>query len=58
MNLRPASWPVLTSLRGYRRVWLRRDVLAGLTVAAIAIPAQMATATLAGFPVQARPHPH
>ncbi len=45
-------WPVLSSLQGYRRAWLRPDLLAGLTLAAIAIPEQMATSTLAGFPVQ------
>ena len=29
----------------------RQDIFAGLSVAAIALPAQMATAHLAGFPV-------
>ncbi len=32
--------------------WLRADVIAGLTVAAIVIPKAMAYATIAGLPVQ------
>ena len=48
---RPAShpWPVLRSLAGIGPDWLRGDLIAGLTLAAIAIPEQMATARLAGF---------
>ena len=38
------------SLHGYRRGWLRGDALAGLTLAAIAIPEQLATARLIGMP--------
>ena len=44
---RPATW---TSLRGYRRAWLTADLLAGLTLLAIAVPEQLATARLAGMP--------
>ncbi len=40
--------PILTSLAGYRRAWLIPDLVAGLTLVAIAVPEQMATATLAG----------
>ncbi|MCC6714891.1 MAG: SulP family inorganic anion transporter [Gammaproteobacteria bacterium] len=36
----------------YSRVWLRADVLAGLTAAAVVIPKAMAYATIAGLPVQ------
>jgi sulfate permease, SulP family len=43
------SW-LLTSLRGYRIGWLPRDLVAGLMLAAIAIPGQLATARLAGMP--------
>jgi len=39
-------------LRGYRREWLRADVLAGLTAAAVVIPKAMAYAAIAGLPVQ------
>ena len=46
------SWPVLTSLSGYRLQFLARDLFAGLTLAAIAIPEQMATARLGGFAPQ------
>jgi sulfate permease, SulP family len=38
------------TLRGYQRSWLAADLVAGLTLAAIAVPAQMATAGLAGLP--------
>lgn len=44
---------VPTSLRGYRREWLRGDLLAGLTLAAIAIPEQLANARLTGVAPQA-----
>src|SRR5688572_5346655 len=37
-------------LRGYRREWLRNDVAAGLSVAAVALPTAIAYAQLAGFP--------
>ncbi len=39
-------------LRNYQRDWLRPDVIAGLTAAAIVIPKAMAYATIAGLPVQ------
>src|SRR5215475_11986291 len=38
------------SLHGYRLGWLPRDWVAGLMLAAIAIPGQLATARLAGMP--------
>jgi high affinity sulfate transporter 1 len=37
-------------LRGYRIAWLRDDVAAGLSVAAVALPTAIAYAQLAGFP--------
>jgi high affinity sulfate transporter 1 len=37
-------------LRGYQRAWLRADVAAGLSVAAVALPTAIAYAQLAGFP--------
>src|ERR1700761_6757869 len=37
-----------TSLRGYRRPWLRSDLVAGLTVWAILIPESLAYASIAG----------
>jgi len=46
------NWPVFRSLRGYRLQFLARDLFAGLTLAAIAIPEQMATARLGGFSPQ------
>ena len=46
------SWPVLRSFAGWRPADLGPDVVAGLTLAAIAIPEQMATARLGGFAPQ------
>jgi high affinity sulfate transporter 1 len=37
-------------LRGYRAAWLGADIIAGLTLVAIAIPEQIATARLANMP--------
>ncbi|HYF72015.1 MAG TPA: SulP family inorganic anion transporter, partial [Nocardioides sp.] len=42
--------PGLAHLRGYRRSWLRYDVLAGVTVAAYLVPQVMAYAELAELP--------
>src|SRR3984957_10071881 len=47
----PPGW-IFTSLRGYRMGWLPGDLVAGLMLAAIAIPGQLATARLAGMPAQ------
>ena len=41
-----------TWLTSYRKEWLRPDVIAGLTTAAVVIPKAMAYATIAGLPVQ------
>jgi high affinity sulfate transporter 1 len=38
------------SLRGYRRSWLPVDLLAAVTLLAIAVPEQLATSRLAGMP--------
>ena len=43
----PAQW-----LREYRADFLRGDVIAGVTLAAYAIPVSLAYATLAGLPPQ------
>lgn len=39
-------------LASYRKEWLRYDLIAGLTTAAVVIPKAMAYATIAGLPVQ------
>src|SRR5690349_9569876 len=39
-------------LPAYRKEWLRFDIVAGLTTAAVVIPKAMAYATIAGLPVQ------
>jgi high affinity sulfate transporter 1 len=44
--------PLPDWLRAYRPEWLRLDVVAGLTAAAVVIPKAMAYATIAGLPVE------
>src|SRR5262245_57457271 len=41
--------PGLRQLRGYRREWLRFDLTAGVSVAAVAVPTAIAYAQLIGF---------
>lgn len=55
VNTTPDSrWPfsIVRWLPGYRREWIPSDVLAGMTLAAYAIPVSLAYATLAGLPPQ------
>lgn len=47
------AWLIPPALRGYRRSWLGPDVLAGLTLAAIAVREQMAPARLLDMPAVA-----
>ncbi len=47
-----AAWPIFRSLASFRPSYLPGDLIAGLTLAAIAIPEQMATARLGGFSPQ------
>src|SRR6202790_1555702 len=46
------AWPVFRSLHAYCLQFFSHDLFAGLTLAAIAIPEQMATARLGGFSPQ------
>jgi SulP family sulfate permease len=48
-----AKLPILPTLQGYKVSWLTADVAAGLTLVAIVIPEQMATAHLANMPAVA-----
>jgi high affinity sulfate transporter 1 len=48
----PGLIPSIQWLRRYPKEWLRPDILAGLTAAAVVIPKAMAYATIAGLPVQ------
>ncbi len=45
-------FPMLSWLRGYSLTWLRSDLVAGVTLAAYAVPVALAYATLAGLPPQ------
>ena len=51
-GLAAKAWPLFRSLNSYRIQFLTHDLFAGLTLAAIAIPEQMATARLGGFTPQ------
>lgn len=44
--------PIADWLFSYQKAWLRPDLIAGLTAAAVVIPKAMAYATIAGLPVQ------
>jgi high affinity sulfate transporter 1 len=48
----PGLIPIVGWLRSYPQAWLRSDVIAGLTAAAVVIPKAMAYATIAGLPLQ------
>jgi sulfate permease, SulP family len=49
---RPGIFPPAQWLPRYQRSWLRSDVVAGITLAAYAIPVSLAYASLAGLPPQ------
>ncbi|TPL08400.1 hypothetical protein FJ938_09120 [Mesorhizobium sp. B2-4-14] len=52
MNWTP--WLPLRAMSGWTRRDLNGDLIAGVTLAAIAIPEQMATARLGGFAAESR----
>src|SRR4051794_20867078 len=45
-------FPLLGQLRSYDRSWLRGDVIAGVTVAALIVPKNLGYAGIAGIPLQ------
>lgn len=49
---RPSLVPIVGQLRSYRRAWLRGDVIAGVTVAALIVPKNLGYAGIAGVPLQ------
>src|SRR5688572_14091244 len=55
-SIQQAGWtrifPPLTWLAEYKPSWLRHDAIAGVTLAAYAIPVSLAYAALAGLPPQ------
>ncbi|MDX5453586.1 MAG: sodium-independent anion transporter, partial [Rhodococcus sp. (in: high G+C Gram-positive bacteria)] len=48
-----ARLPGVETVRGYRRDWLRSDLVAGLVLTALLIPAGMGYAEAAGLPAYA-----
>lgn len=44
--------PILDQIAGYRRSWLRRDLTAGVIVAALIIPKNLGYAGIAGVPIE------
>jgi sulfate permease, SulP family len=48
----PRLLPILSWLRTYDRRWLRGDLIAGVTVAALIVPKNLGYAEIAGIPVQ------
>src|SRR5437773_12542868 len=52
-NLLSSTLPIVRWLPQYQRSWLRPDMVAGLTLAAYAVPVSVAYASLAGLPPQA-----
>lgn len=49
---RPGLVPIVGQLRSYRRAWLRGDLIAGVTVAALIVPKNLGYAGIAGIPLQ------
>lgn len=43
--------PIIQTIQNYQKKWLRLDAIAGVTVAAVAVPQAMAYAQLAGVPL-------
>jgi MFS superfamily sulfate permease-like transporter len=48
----PRLLPIVGQLRSYDRQWLRGDLVAGLTVAALIVPKNLGYAGIAGIPLQ------
>jgi len=53
MATKKTAWTIASWLRGYSPAWLRVDLVAGATAAAVVIPKAMAIAVIAGLPVSA-----
>jgi len=48
----PGRVPIFAQLRSYNRSWLRSDLIAGVTVAALIVPKNLGYAGIAGIPLQ------
>src|SRR6476619_7779242 len=48
----PSMIPLIGQLRSYDRSWLRGDLIAGVTVAALIVPKNLGYAGIAGIPLQ------
>ena len=49
-RLTSGGQPLAWTLRGYRRSWLRKDAIGGITVAALIVPLSIGYAQVAGLP--------
>jgi SulP family sulfate permease len=52
VSIGSAPLPIFAQLRGYQRSWLRSDVAAGLSVAAVSLPSAIAYPAIAGLPIE------
>src|SRR6478672_4649927 len=52
MRRRSSLFPLLGWIRSYDRGWLRGDLIAGVTVAALIVPKKLGYAGIAGIPLQ------
>src|SRR4249920_878414 len=48
----PTGVPIVGQLRSYDRAWLRGDLIAGVTVAALIVPKNLGYAGIAGIPLE------
>ncbi|WP_213742343.1 SulP family inorganic anion transporter [Bradyrhizobium sp. dw_411] len=52
VSIRSAKLPILAQLLDYRRDWLKMDLAAGLSVAAVSLPSAIAYPAIAGLPTE------
>jgi sulfate permease, SulP family len=52
VSIRSAKLPILAQLLDYRRDWLKIDLAAGLSVAAVSLPSAIAYPAIAGLPTE------
>lgn len=54
MTFKPKiEFPIIKNIKDYKKSWLKKDIVAGVTITAIVVPQSMAYAELAGAPLVA-----